>query len=219
MLKAVIFDLDNTFYSYEECHELATKKVYEYFTSYYKISYSEYVEKLEQAKKNVKKNLENTAASHNRIFYFQKLLEDCQMNPIGKADKMYEIYWSSFFNRMVLRDGCLELLNFLKNKKIKIALCTDLTAYLQYQKIKKLEVAPYIDYMVTSEEVGVEKPDKKMFHSVIQKMAITEEECLYIGDDIKKDIEGAQKAGIEAIQIKDNFYDIIKEIERRVENG
>lgn len=218
MLKAVIFDLDNTFYSYSECHEVATKKVYDYFARFYNISYEEYLRKLEQAKENSKQNLKNTAASHNRLFYFQNLLEEIEMNPIGKADKMYEIYWNSFFNQMKLRDGCFELLNYLKRKKVKMAICTDLTAYLQYKKIQKLEIASYMDYIVTSEEVGVEKPNQKMFESVIQKMNLAKEECLYIGDDLKKDIEGAQNASIESIQIKDDFYDIIKKIERRVEN-
>ncbi len=218
MLKAVIFDLDNTLYQYDECHETATKKVYEYFSNYKDISYSEYLKKLTQAKDEVKTPLKSTAASHNRLLYFQKLLEMFNIKSIDKADKMYEIYWDSFIDKMTLRKNCLELLEYLKYHNIKVAICSDLTTYIQYKKIRKLNIIEYIDYIVTSEEVGVEKPNFKMFSQTLNKLSVKKDECLYIGDDLKKDIEGAKNFGIEALLIKDDFSNILKEIERRVEN-
>ena len=68
MLKAVIFDLDNTFYSYDECHIEGSKKVYEYLKKICDIDYDKYLEMLESAKKEIKNTLGDTASSHNNVF-------------------------------------------------------------------------------------------------------------------------------------------------------
>lgn len=38
-----------------------------------------------------------------------------------------------------------------------------MTAYIQYKKLESLGVTPYIDFMVSSEEAGVEKPHPTPF--------------------------------------------------------
>lgn len=38
-----------------------------------------------------------------------------------------------------------------------------MTAYMQYRKLEKLNLLPLIQFMVTSEEAGAEKPDMKFF--------------------------------------------------------
>lgn len=218
MLKAIILDLDNTVYKYDVCHEFAIDKTYEYLKNITEISKSDFFSMLDEVKKQVKIDLKDTASSHNRLFYFQKLLENLNINPLNKADTMYEIYWNNFFEKMVLRNGCIDLFKYLKQNDIKIAICTDLTAYLQYKKIEKLRIDRYIDCIVTSEEVGVEKPNIKMFDTITKKLDILNSECIYIGDDPIKDIEGANNCNIEALLIEDDFFKIKKYIEGRISN-
>lgn len=40
-----------------------------------------------------------------------------------------------------------------------------MTAYIQYKKLESLGAAPYIDFMVSSEEAGVEKPHPHLLRS------------------------------------------------------
>ena len=72
-------------------------------------------------------------------------------------------------------------------------------ATFQVEKLKKLNLSKYIDFLVTSEEAGAEKPDKKIFNLALQKMKLSKSKVIMIGDNIKKDIKGAESIGIKAI--------------------
>ena len=57
----------------------------------------------------------------------------------------------------------------LKAKGVGIGIGTDMTAYIQYEKLEKLGLAPYIDWIVTSEEAGAEKTFRTVFCPLCRK--------------------------------------------------
>ena len=57
-------------------------------------------------------------------------------------------------------------------------------------------VSEYIDFIVTSEEAGVEKPHPHLFDICVEKAGVRAEECAFIGDNLKKDVEGAWNSGL-----------------------
>ena len=71
-------------------------------------------------------------------------------------------------------------------------LVTDMTAEVQFKKINKLDIEKYLNFIVTSDEAGIEKPNEFIFKYAIEKF-ISEvkniNKIIMIGDD----------------QIKDNF--------------
>ncbi len=66
-------------------------------------------------------------------------------------------------------------------------------------KLELMKVLQYFDFMVTSEEAGEEKPSPKIFNMCIKKAGCLPSECLFIGDDLKKDYYGALSAGMKAL--------------------
>jgi putative hydrolase of the HAD superfamily len=56
----------------------------------------------------------------------------------------------------------------------------------------------YVDFVVTSEEVGLDKPHSAMFSTALTKLNLKNEEVIMIGDDLTKDIDGARKQNIKA---------------------
>ena len=100
----------------------------------------------------------------------------------------------------------------LKRRNIRIGVGTDMTAYIQYKKLTALGLAPYVDFIVTSEEAGVEKPDPHLFEICIEKAGVSADECAFIGDSLKKDVEGSAKCGLKGI-----WYTQGKEPETEVE--
>ena len=87
----------------------------------------------------------------------------------------------------------------LKKRKIRIGIGTDMTAYVQYRKLEAIGVTSYIDFIVTSEEAGVEKPHYHFFDICVEKAGVRPEECAFIGDNYKKDVEGAWNSGLRGI--------------------
>jgi putative hydrolase of the HAD superfamily len=57
----------------------------------------------------------------------------------------------------------------------------------------------YFTQVIISEDVGVNKPNQKIFEHALQKAAATKEESIMIGDSLEADIRGAQNFGMKAI--------------------
>lgn len=199
MIKAIIFDLDDTLYSYNELNEQGINEICNYTCEKLEIKKEKFYEAFDKAKKDVKTALGDVASSHNRLLYCQKTLENLNENPFSIALEMYEVYWQHILKNMKLKANVLEVLKFCKQKKIKIGICTDLTAHIQHRKIRKLEIDEYIDGIVTSEEAGVEKPNFKMYNKILEKLDVTPEETLFIGDNLKKDVLGPMEYGMKAL--------------------
>lgn len=196
MFKAGIFDLDDTLYNYKNVNEIALDELRKYTCSTLNISGKLFDEAFKYGRNSTKEGLEEYAAGHNRMIYCQKTLEFLGINPILYSLEMYEVYWNTILENMKLNEGVLELFEYLKENKIKIAICTDLTTNIQHRKLRKLEIDKYIDCIVTSEEAGAEKPNIKMFNLCLKKLQISNNEAFYVGDSFKKDIVGANNAGI-----------------------
>lgn len=211
MYKAIIFDLDDTLYDYETINRIATEKLSAFTCKKFGVTEAEFNEAFLWAKKQTKSLLGETAASHNRMLYCQKTLERLGKNPVDGALGMYDCYWDCMLDTMQLRDGTLALLAKLKADKVKIALCTDLTAHIQHRKIQRLGLTAYIDVLVTSEEASVEKPNKKIYELVLQKLNLAPADCLFVGDSQKKDEAGPRTVGMHSIRFT-NMNDLEKYI-------
>lgn len=199
MIKAIIFDLDDTLYSYNELNKQGINEICNYTCEKLKIEKEKFYEAFDKAKKQVKDTLGGVASSHNRLLYCQKTLENLKENPFSIALEMYEVYWQYILKNMKLNANALEVLKFCKQKKIKIGICTDLTAHIQHRKIRKLGIDEYIDAIVTSEEVGVEKPNFKMYNKILEKLNVLSGETLFVGDSLKKDVLGSVEYGMKAL--------------------
>jgi ribulose-5-phosphate 4-epimerase/fuculose-1-phosphate aldolase len=106
-------------------------------------------------------------------------------------DTINDIYWNTFYDNMNCFDGVKEFIQWNKLQGIKIGILTDYETEFQIIKLKKLGLLQYIDVVVTSEEVGKEKPSIQMFQTIIHKLGMLPENVIMIGDNFEKDITGA----------------------------
>ncbi|MBI2035417.1 MAG: HAD family hydrolase [Candidatus Liptonbacteria bacterium] len=201
--KAILLDLDNTLYDYRACHEYAILACYKKFTKVEKLSFEDFLRFYERAKEKIKKRIPTQAASHSRLLYFQALLE----NYFGKTNvdltlDLETLYWKSFFGKMKLAKGALGFLKECKENHIKICLVTDLTARIQFKKVKLLKIAKYIDFIVSSEEAGREKPAPHIFKLALQKVGFKRGDVMVLGDSYKRDMLGAKGPGLRAVLVK-----------------
>ncbi|WP_281541802.1 HAD family hydrolase [Maribacter aestuarii] len=199
--KNLILDLDNTLYGYDIPHKIALSTVLERFSAKFNISEELAQQSFDKGRQNTHLELPKRAASHNRLLYVQKMLEYNAINSMHYALEFYELYWGTFLKHMTLFEGVIDYLENCRAKGGKICILTDLTAHIQFRKIEKLGLAKYVDFLVTSEEVGIEKPDAAMFTKALQKLDCKASEALMIGDSWSKDIVGANAMGIPSFWI------------------
>jgi HAD superfamily hydrolase (TIGR01549 family) len=208
-LKGVLLDFDNTLYEYLPPHNKALNAIFEYCQKKFGVGIEETLTAYNIARKKVHIDLQETAASHNRLLYIQKMLEILQLNPIKYGLELYNSYWDTFLNEIKLFDGVSE---FITKYKGKICIVSDLTAHIQFRKMQILNLDEYINFIVTSEEVGREKPHPYTFMTALKKLDLMPQDVCMIGDSFKKDIIGATNLGIQSIWVNneqtDEYYDI-----------
>ena len=61
------------------------------------------------------------------------------------------------------------------------------------------ELLSYFLEIIASAEVGVEKPDAKIFHLALQRLQIDASQAVHVGDRVDLDVRGAESAGIRGI--------------------
>ena len=64
---------------------------------------------------------------------------------------------------------------------------------------ESLGLTPYLDFTVTSAEVGVEKPHPPIFLAALAKAGVEPGEALHVGDQLTSDVEGARGSGINPV--------------------
>ena len=200
MIKAVIFDLDNTLYDYDECNAPAMKNAAEVGAKIFGCDEEKFLQVYDEAKALVKKQIDpKSAAQHSRVFYMQKTAEILGASPAQTVLPLYDAYWDAFIGNMKPYDGAIKFLTALKDHGIKTAICTDMTAHIQFRKLVKLGMENLIDAVVTSEEAGAEKPFPVNFHIALDKVEARPDEAIFIGDSFFKDVQGAMNVDIRPV--------------------
>ncbi len=91
-------------------------------------------------------------------------------------------------------DGVVELFEYLKSKGKDIVILTSWFSGTQIPRLKRTGLYPYINKMVAGEDAM--KPDLESFQLAIGDTP--KEDCIMIGDSIRSDKAGAERAGIDS---------------------
>jgi len=97
-----------------------------------------------------------------------------------------------------LFDGAVELLDYL-HPKYELHIITNGFEEVQGLKLVKSGIKKYFNKIITSESVGVKKPNPKVFEFALDKANAKADNSVMIGDNLEADIIGALDCGIAGI--------------------
>ncbi|OLS14863.1 MAG: hypothetical protein RBG13Loki_1495 [Promethearchaeota archaeon CR_4] len=96
--------------------------------------------------------------------------------------------------------------------QIKIAILTDGIPVKQFEKILRLRIDSYFDDIIISDDIGIRKPNPRLFSYAVDKMKVGLEETLMVGDRIDNDIIPARSINIHTVLIhRETKYDVDKD--------
>lgn len=199
--KALLLDLDNTLYEYEPANSAAKSAVIAEISTFYGRPRDEVEAAFAASRKRTHDVLHGTASSHNRFLYLQIMFEILRIGNYQHLNRLHDLFWSEYFAHMSLRPGVQD---FFETCNLPTCIVTDFTAEKQFQKLEKLKILSRFPLLVSSEEVGCEKPEKAIFLAGLKKLGRESSEVCMIGDDFKKDISGANDCGIFAYWLTDS---------------
>lgn len=204
-VKGVLIDLDNTLYLYTPPHEKAMYATWRFFNRFYPMSKEEFETDFAKVWDDIFEQMGNVPSAHHRMTIFQRFAEEKGLDkPYQIATKANELYFKTVFKYMKKYGPDKKAVAFLKEckkKNLPVCLVTDLFASIQTKKLEALKLTPYIDFIVANDEACEDKPSAKMFQIACRKLCLMPEEVIMIGDNLKKDVQGAENAGIKAYHV------------------
>ena len=99
-----------------------------------------------------------------------------------------------------------EILKYFQAKNFKLGVLANWTSTLK-SVLEKSGIAPYFDFISSSDDLGVAKPDVGIFKDALRKIGQDYSSIYYIGDDYDLDIVPARQVGFKAVLIdREGFY-------------
>ncbi|MCI5867368.1 MAG: TIGR02253 family HAD-type hydrolase [Methanosphaera sp.] len=121
-------------------------------------------------------------------------------------------YHNTKFAMLKLEPESFSILLYLKSKNYKVGLITNGKKLKQWEKLVRLGVYPFFDDVVTSEDVGIEKPDVEIFKIAMDRLNVTADTSIMIGNNFDTDIIGACNAGMQSMIINSDITDEQQEL-------
>ncbi len=105
----------------------------------------------------------------------------------------------------------------LRDEGYKLGIVSNGRSVKQWEKIIRLGLQHFFNVVVISEEAGSEKPDPRIFQRALNELQIEPEESVYVGDHLKIDIAGANRAGMISVKIRRGKHKYEKASESNME--
>lgn len=191
MIKAVIFDLDDTLISEKEYIRSGFRQVSINISKEYNLERDNVYELLLEIFEKDSKNVFNRLLDKLNISY-----------EIDDIKKLVDIY-RGHKPEIKLYDDAKYILDTLYKKGIKLGIITDGYKITQRNKLEVLNIDNYFECIIVTDELGREfwKPHSRPYEIMRDKLNLDYDEMVYVGDNVSKDFVTANKLGMNTIFI------------------
>lgn len=121
------------------------------------------------------------------------------------VDELYDHYAAP--DAWQLTDGTLGGLELLRVGGVRVGVISNWDTRLR-ALLDDLGVLARIDVLVVSGELGIEKPDPRIFEHAARELGVAIDALVHVGDDADDDVAGARAAGARAMHV-DEARDLV----------
>ncbi len=120
----------------------------------------------------------------------------------AEQEKLAEEFGKSYLNILAeqtnLIEGCVETLEYTR-EKYQLYILSNGFKEVQFKKLKNADIFRFFDGVVLSDDIGINKPDVRLFQHALHRAKCDARACAFVGDDWEADIVGAKNAGIDQV--------------------
>ena len=200
--KHIFFDLDRTLWDFDtNSHETLLELCDTYKLNEKGISdYDEFIKiyKAHNAELWDLYRVDQISQKDLRRERFQRALADFGVDNFILSENIGEDYIAVCPRKNKLYPYAFEVLDYLK-EKYSLHIITNGFDKTQHIKLEHANLFPYFNQIITSEKLGVKKPNPAIFAYALDAAAAAKEESIYIGDNLVVDILGCQNSGIDGM--------------------
>jgi len=189
VIKLVIFDLDGVLVDACEWHRVALNRALKQVCNY-EISLEEHYKDYNGIPTKVKLNklLQNRLIKDSDFVLIEELKQRYTIELINETAKN--------------RQEKIELLNLLKNKKIKIACYTNSIRQTAELMLSKTGILHFFDLILTNQDVEASKPNPQGYNKIIDLFNVNLNETIIV-EDSPKGYEAAYLSGAKVFKVND----------------
>lgn len=115
------------------------------------------------------------------------------------AKKIDELWWDSA--ELELHSDVMDTLTWLRAKDVKTGIVTNALKKDYEQILRKLKATDLFGVVVGIDACRKAKPDAEIFLFAVKNLGVKPKETIFIGDSLREDYEGAEKAGLKPLLI------------------
>ncbi len=154
--------------------------------------------------------------SYSRKMWFQETFErlddtmalGISLNTLIENSASYEKkYWEKINKTFKNYPNTISTLDYFKSKGIKLATITDSDGLvgMKNYRIKLVGLEKYFDYIITGDDVGLNKPAVENWNTLLELSGLKGKQCIMVGDHPDIDLVTAKKLGLITIWTKENI--------------
>ena len=198
MTKAILFDLDDTLFSLSGCEAQALRRTLgdaglltampaDFAQRYAAISSGYWAAKAAD-------DDSPAARDHIIVSSWRDFLARYDLD-LSRAPKLAEEFWAAFCASSALNPGARETVERLA-EHFRLGMISNGYSESQRGRLAAVGWSDRFDPLLISEEVGVAKPDERIFEMALEQLELGRPDVLYVGDSLSHDREGCRRAGI-----------------------
>ncbi len=208
MIKGVVFDLDHTLFdryaTFEECAPLWYERFQKYMA--HGLGIEDVTVTMTYADKNYNHFGWGTVLQYlNESGFFREPME---------LDEYEEYIYEGFSKFAVPFTFTDDLFEKLWNMDLKIGLITNGSEEVQQAKLKMLGFERKFDEIIICSTPEMRKPNLLPFETMAQKLKISPNELMYVGDHPKNDVDASRRAGYTPVWVRTSGIWGYKDIEK-----
>ncbi len=205
--KHLFFDLDRTLWDFETNSVLALEEIFysRNIGVLYQVDFHDFHEFYKSYNAHLWDLYKHGTIDkeHLRVERFRGSLNHFDIDNEDLAHKIADDYVVVSPRKTQLFPHTIEVLEYLQ-ERYEMHIITNGFTEVQFVKLTNCGLDEFFKEVITSEMVGVQKPNKAVFEFALQKAGALPEESIMIGDDQVSDVQGARDAGMDQIFV--NYY-------------
>jgi putative hydrolase of the HAD superfamily len=199
-IRAVLFDLDNTLTHRNQSIHAYVDCLVQYYQQ--NIQYNqrdkiiEIIHRIDNGGYPIKALLTHPSIAASVAY---ALLQEIIWTSPPSVNELTQFWFQQFAKNAVAMHGAAHLLLELQEQNLKLAVVSNGGHATRLSILQGLGFYPYFDRIISSESVGISKPNVEIFLETSHQLQVDPEHCLVVGDHPINDILGAQNAGMHAV--------------------
>ena len=133
----------------------------------------------------------------SRVLRMSKFLQEYRVERSRRQiGELVELRLTAYRRHRRAVPGAMALLRHLRDAGRTVTVVTNNLRSEQEEKLRVTGLDPLVNHLVCSEQVGVTKPDPRIFRAALKRSGAHPRQSVMVGDSWEYDVTGAAKSGI-----------------------